>query len=322
MRRTILACVITALVVGTGTASAAKFVTSKDIADGTIQNRDLDEGVISLNRLSPGVQYLLTREPLAGKDGVDGVGGKDGADGEDGADGRDGVDGAAGLDSDTPRLVLVDTLRGWRLAPNGDGGDTTPNGTLIFGTPSVAAPLGASALSLTAGTGKTVVAYLPLPAGAAAAFATGPHPRLSELTTASYASLSNGMPAATSDVIFQMEVLGANVTGTGNGYTTLNFEPSGNGKTTSGAWQRWNVRAGKVWSTRAHLTGVGTSGECGVGAPCTLSRFIELNPKAEIHTIKLKIGQNNGSGWTGFSGWVDDVRLGFDGLALRWDLGG
>jgi Collagen triple helix repeat (20 copies) len=323
-RRTIVACVVTALVVGTGTASAAKLITSKDIEDGSIQNRDLAEGVISLSRLSPGVQALIARQARDGVDGKDGVDGQDGADGRDGADGANGANGTNGangqdgLSSDTPRVVMTGDLRGWTLQPRGDGGDTSDNGTLIFGTPSATPPLGASALNFTAVTGKTVVAYLPLPAGTVAAFATGPHPKLNELTTAGYSSLANGSPAATSDVIFQMEVLGANVTGTGNGYTTLNFEPSGNGKTANtGSFMRWNVRAGKVWSSRAPLSG----SECGAGAPCTLSRFMELHPNATVHTVKLKIGQNNGTGWTGFSGWVDDVRLGFDGLAVRWDLG-
>jgi hypothetical protein len=52
-----------------------------------------------------------------------------------------------------------------------------------------------------------------------------------------------------------------------------------------------------------------------------MSRFIALNLDARVTTLKLRIGQNSGEGWTGFVGYVDDVRLGFDGDFDRYDLG-
>ena len=61
MRKTIAACAITALAVGGATATANSLVTSKDIADGTIQNRDIHEGAISYSRLTPGLRVLMWR---------------------------------------------------------------------------------------------------------------------------------------------------------------------------------------------------------------------------------------------------------------------
>ena len=56
-------------------------------------------------------------------------------------------------------MVDANNLHGFTLAPNGDNGDTTPNGTVGFATPPVAPPLGSQALKFTSLTGKTVAAY-------------------------------------------------------------------------------------------------------------------------------------------------------------------
>jgi Collagen triple helix repeat (20 copies) len=96
MRRTIIACVLTALAVGTGTATAAKLITSKDIADGTIQTRDIGKDQVTLNRLSPGVRGILAQAGTPGANGVNGVNGKDGVNGVNGKDGTQGVPGPTG----------------------------------------------------------------------------------------------------------------------------------------------------------------------------------------------------------------------------------
>ena len=56
MRTTIAACVATALIVGGGTATAATMITSGDIANGTIRNRDIKPRVITMSRLAPGTR--------------------------------------------------------------------------------------------------------------------------------------------------------------------------------------------------------------------------------------------------------------------------
>jgi Collagen triple helix repeat (20 copies) len=97
VRKTILACVVVALVVGTTSATAASLITSEDIANGTIRASDIKRGTISANRLTSGVQELLR------KAGVPGPAGKDGAtvhgpQGEPGPPGPQGVRGASGRD--------------------------------------------------------------------------------------------------------------------------------------------------------------------------------------------------------------------------------
>jgi hypothetical protein len=99
VRKTILACVAVALVVGTTSATAASLITSEDIANGTIRASDIRKGTISENRLSSGVRELLRKVGLpgpAGKDGAtvygpQGEAGPHGPQGERGAPGRDGI---------------------------------------------------------------------------------------------------------------------------------------------------------------------------------------------------------------------------------------
>jgi hypothetical protein len=97
MRRTIIACALTALAVGTGTATAAKLITSNDIAPGAVQTRNIHNDAVTLNRLSPGVRGLLAQ---AGKPGANGLNGKDGAQGPKGDTGAKGDKGGTGANGD------------------------------------------------------------------------------------------------------------------------------------------------------------------------------------------------------------------------------
>src|SRR4051794_25066611 len=122
-----------------------------------------------------------------GAPGAKGEKGEKGENGEKGDTGASGPKGDKGLDSDAPRVVSAGDLRGFALAPKGDNGDTSDNGTLSFDTPPVAPTLGTKSLKFKSMTGKPVVVYLPLPSGYNAT--TGPRPLLGEVTKASYGSL-------------------------------------------------------------------------------------------------------------------------------------
>jgi Collagen triple helix repeat (20 copies) len=249
-----------------------------------------------------------------GEQGPQGEQGPVGPQGEIGPAGPQGASGQNGLDSDRPRVIGGQNLRGFTLAPNGDNGDSSPNGTLSFATPPAAPTLGDKALKFTSTTGRPVVLYLPLPSGYDAA--NGPRPLLAEVTKASYGSLIHTQPQNALDIGFQFEVLKANV-GTASGYTTVVFEPYHSGADeTKDVWHRHSVDISKVWSTRALPGGV-----CTQASPCLFREFRELNPYAEVLTAKLKIGQNSGEGWPGFEGYLDDLSFGF-GPVVRYDFGG
>jgi Collagen triple helix repeat (20 copies) len=260
-----------------------------------------------------------------GATGAKGESGSTGATGATGVTGATGATGAAGLDSGMPRVVTAANAadRRFLVKPEGEvfTANAPINGTLSWTEPIeslTGAPLGTKALKMVATTGKPMAVYLPLPEPLLPgpfSWDVGDHPRLSEVTTAGYQSMSNAKPADTIDVSFQFEVLGASQT---SGYSTVVYEPYQNGTPAkAGQFQRHNVRAGKVWGTR-----IANTAECSQALPCSFSRFVELNPNARVQTAKLRVGQTSGAGWEGWEGYVDDVRLGFDGDVTRYDLGG
>jgi len=251
---------------------------------------------------------------LASLVGARGERGEQGPAGPQGEQGPAGPQGEPGLAADQPRTVTAADLRGFTLAPKGDNGSTTDNGTLSFETPPVAPTLGAKSLKFTSSTGKPVVVYLPLPSGYDPI--NGPRPLLGEVTKVSYGSLIHAQPQNALDIGFQFEVFKANV-GTETGYTTVVFEPYHSGASEKlDEWHRHAVDIAKVWSTRAL-----PSGDCTQAVPCPFRVFREQNPYAEVLTAKLKIGQNSGQGWPGFEGYVDDLSFGF-GPVTRYDFGG
>jgi hypothetical protein len=305
--------VVTAVLVGVGTAGAAGLLTSGQIKDGTIRNHDIHKKTISLNRLTPGVQRLIAQhkaQNLQTQGYAIGAKGDAGPKGDTGPKGDRGPAGAPGLDSDAVRVVGSGELRGFTLAPGG-------HGTLTFDTPPVTPPLGSKALKFTSGDGGPVEAYAFADTGATSPGAASPaDPSIAELTHASYASLiETPAPTDVNDVGLKMEVYGANV-GTQSGYTTVTYEPYQNASPKdTGVWHRHSFDRGLVWSSHAP-----TNGDCTQASPCPFSTFALENPNAIVITVKLAIGQNSGAGWPGFVGYVDDFSLGF-GRVVCNDLG-
>jgi hypothetical protein len=102
--KTVTACVVTALLVGAGTASAAKLITGGDIKNGTIQARDL----------APSVKAKLN------KNGQAGTPGKDGATGPMGPKGDKGNPGPAGRDAFTYVTSLGGAQDAWQTRESAD----------------------------------------------------------------------------------------------------------------------------------------------------------------------------------------------------------
>ena len=83
MRRTIIACVIVALVAGATSATAAKLITGKDIKngsvtgadvkDGSISNEDIENGKLYKKKLSKAVRDQLNEQGTPGPKGDNGA---------------------------------------------------------------------------------------------------------------------------------------------------------------------------------------------------------------------------------------------------------
>lgn len=95
--KTILACIVTALLVGTTSAGAASFITSAKIKDGTIQYRDLSKGLkLALATRTPPAGASTPVAGSTGAVGAQGAAGPTGATGQQGSAGKNGVDGQDG----------------------------------------------------------------------------------------------------------------------------------------------------------------------------------------------------------------------------------
>jgi hypothetical protein len=99
VRTTLIACVVAALVVGGGTATAAKLITSKDVRNGTLTGADIRNGSIAFRDLARGTQTRINGSggtPL----GSPGAPGTPGAKGDKGDPGTNGTNGLPGEDGD------------------------------------------------------------------------------------------------------------------------------------------------------------------------------------------------------------------------------
>jgi hypothetical protein len=313
LKRTVALCCLTALVVAglvPAYGAARHLLTGKDIKNHSLKGVDIKKGSIPFAALSKGTRGKINARNVGGGS----TPASQGERGQNGQNGQNGAPGANGLDSDFARTVTAGNLRGFTLAPKGDNGDTTDNGTLDFTTPPATPPLGTKSLEFKSTNGKPVVVYAGVPSSNAA------RPLLAELTKASYASLIHTQPQSSLDISMQFEVTGSTSTHFASGYTTVVFEPYQNQDSeTLDEWHRHSVDFGKVWSTQASSSA--NPSHCTQATPCPLRQYIEENPHAQVLTAKLKIGQNSGTGWTGFDGFLDDVKLGF-GPVTQYDFGG
>jgi Collagen triple helix repeat (20 copies) len=91
VRKSILACVAVALIVGTTSATAATLVTGKQVKDGSLSGADVKNGSLSKADLSD-----KAINSLRGQNGTNGVKGKDGATGPKGDQGPAGTAGPQG----------------------------------------------------------------------------------------------------------------------------------------------------------------------------------------------------------------------------------
>jgi hypothetical protein len=92
VRRTLIACVVVALLVGGGTATASGLITGSDIKNGSVTGTDIKQGSLTASDLSQSLRNRLNTTVS----GSPGAPGQQGAKGDTGARGPAGADGATG----------------------------------------------------------------------------------------------------------------------------------------------------------------------------------------------------------------------------------
>ena len=126
---------------------------------------------------------------------------------------------------------------------------------------------------------------------------------LTDITSLSYYTKQVSASFAQGDASYQLPVclLGVvkpsvnNPSGC-NGYTTLVFEPYYNGTVTPQAWQKWDVYAGQLWSSRLVSSGTCSTIKGNGGAPFySLAALKTACPNAVVGGFGVNIGSNNPS---------------------------
>lgn len=98
-------------------------------------------------------------------------------------------------------------------------------------------------------------------------------------------------PHAAASYQLQIDVNGA-ATG---GFTTMVFEPYQNGVVSPGAWQKWDVKQGLMWSSRTVTDGPTCALVAGGGGPpfYTLELLKAMCPNAVVVGVGVNVGTNN-----------------------------
>ncbi|PJF30527.1 MAG: hypothetical protein CUN52_03970 [Phototrophicales bacterium] len=129
--------------------------------------------------------------------------------------------------------------------------------------------------------------------------------RLDTITTLSYSTYTSTSPQAFSLFInIDYDVTDMVTSWQGR----LSFEPYFTFVVTPGTWQTWNALSGRWWASSAPGNTV-----CPQTSPCTWAEVLTAFPNAGIHPTFGAIGNKAGSGWTGVTGYVDNLRLATSG---------
>jgi hypothetical protein len=207
----------------------------------------------------------------------------------------------AGVVAFAANTVVVTPVnqQGWTGVP--PGADTRPGGAVNFVT-DISAPGGTGALELTTDSTTT----------AKAQYMHAANVPLSQVTDLSYYTKQVSAPFPGADPSYQLPVcLGGfspsavsptNPTGC-VGFTTFVFEPyqyngvANNANVIPGAWQYWDVDAGKFWSSRSYTDGGSCTVVAGGGGPpfYTLTGLSSACPNAVAIGFGVNIGSNNPS---------------------------
>ena len=104
----------------------------------------------------------------------------------------------------------------------------------------------------------------------------------------------------------------------------LVYEPyqSAPGTVLDTTWQSWDAKAGKWWGTKASVPrgGVLVTNPCVQATPCTWAQLLAAFPNVGIHTTYGAVVLKAGSSWPGFSGNVDALAIGVNGVTTTFDF--
>jgi hypothetical protein len=283
---------IAVVVATSGSAVAASLITSSQIKDGTIQNRDIRQGAIALNRLTPAAQAAIKR---AGQPGKTGATGATGATGDQGPTGPT-VQGSPGSGVAGPRGDKGD---------KGDAGPTLSAGNWgivnrnTIGSPDVSfrsgpatPPVGKGSLNIVVGTSAEKAAF-----GNEVDFAGAPLASINTLAFSVYTTGENRDISHANLPSIGIEIDPTGPSATAPNFTTLVSVPV---DAPANQWSTQDVSGGQFFLTG----GAGAASGCDQTTYCTLAQVKAKYPDATLYSVQITKGRDNS-----FQGAVDALRI-------------
>ena len=295
MRKTILACVAVALIVGTTSATAATLITGKQIKNGTITAEDIKRGSLTGSRLAPGLREQL--KAVGAQGGGVPIPGAAGAKGDTGAKGDKGDKGPQG-DPGPKR-----SSGNWGVVNR----NTIHSPTVELRSGPFDAPLGDGSLNLAVADGTEKAAY-----GNEIDFA-GEDLELDEVGFHVYTTGENNKAPADNmpSIAFEIDPNLASLPATS--YSTLVFTPN---KTASNAWSGYidatDPASGWWGLTGSAFNSPATQANCGLNGPrCTFDQVMTLLEDDSDFATILSVQITKGRDYE-FHGAVDGLRINDD----------
>ena len=284
-----LGLVLLGTLLGGGAWAASSGLTSKDIKDESIQNRDIRKGVISLNRLTPAVQDLIHEGGPQGPPGGPGAPGAPGAPG--GSAGPTLSSGNFGVEN---RNTTGSPVAQLRLGPNGP-------------------PLGTGSLNLLVAKGEKVAYGITVSGSVSNIKEAGFRVNTTGENTAAGLGSVN-MPSITFEIDPNLSSL------PNTNYSSLVWTPAAN--SASNKWSPYldATTSGSWGLTGSAFNNPATQANCGINGPrCTLAQVkAALDDGGDGATIfTLAVAKGTDFAWQGA---VDGLRV--NGRVADFEEGG
>jgi hypothetical protein len=306
LRKTIVACAVTALAVGAGTATAAQLITGKQIKDGSVTGADIrngsltgkeiESGSIQLSDLSQQVRAELAKAGTPGATGKDGAAGATGPKGDTGDAGATGPKGDKG-DTGAPgkdamvAVMKLDGTQGWTKREGTDNGSDNGTAALLDGRLVLTEPDGAAFSGVT----------FNAPAGTT----------LADITALVYSEKASGGIDGYNAPYFRIFL---NPDANGDAQDAVIYSPStqSGGPGTTEQFRRHNVLDGTVrYNDDA-------------GAPdseINWAALIAAHGGDQVQSVRIQAG-DAGANSADSVATVDHVTLGFGNTLTAYDFGG
>ena len=212
-------------------------------------------------------------------------------------------------------VVSPDSMRGWAFYDDQAGVPCSGVTCALVSGPATP-PLG---------TGSAQLSTASASSGNALILADYAGTRLDQITALRYSTYRESVDDRNNLAIALQLNVDYDLTDQNTGYQgRLVFEPyqAASGKVLGGLWQPWDATAGKWWGTKAAVSvgNLTVANPCVQATPCSWAAILARFPNVGVHAVYGAVVLKAGSGWSSFSGNVDSLAIGVNGVSTVFDF--